>query len=468
MATTTIISLHGHKGKTIAQTIADRIDYSESPDKTEDGKFISAYECSPESAASEFDASKTIYAMMTGRERAVTEDVIAYMIRQSFKPGEVTPQEANEIGYALALEFTKGEHQFIVATHTNKAHIHNHVIFNSTTLDCERKFDNYHQCGRDVRKISDRLCEEHDLSVIRNPRQKGQSYKEWDARRTGQSWKAQLQDTIDWVLPDSRDIDDFLAKMRTEGYEVKLGKNIAFRAAGQERFTRAKVLGADYTEDAMKQRIKAPRGRVTAPQKPARRSSNNQVNLLIDIQAKLQAGKGSGYEKWSKIFNLKEAAKTLNFLSDHNISDYEELALKTEEAGKRFDVISSRLKKLDARLAEIVALKTHIINYSKTRETYVEYGKSRHKKEFRAAHESELGLHEAAKRAFDALDGKSIPKVAQLQEEYTALLSEKKAGYEEYKALRKEMLEYGIIKQNIDRILSVSLTAPDRRNQPDR
>lgn len=284
MATTRIISLHGHKGQTVAQTLHDRIDYAENPDKTQGGRLVSSYECQSETAADEFAASKYLYEALTRKERPPSQDVLAYMIRQSFKPGEVTPEQANEIGYALAMEFTKGEHQFIVATHTEKSHIHNHVIFNSTTLDCVRKFANPHQCGKNVAKISNRLCREQGLSVVENPKQKDKSYKEWNERRKGQSWKGKLQETIDRVLPDSRDFDDFLARMRS------------------------KTLGPEYTPEALRERLNGSRGR-SAARKTVPQSHSGKVNLLIDIQAKLQTGKGVDYEKWAKVFNLKEAAK---------------------------------------------------------------------------------------------------------------------------------------------------------------
>ncbi len=454
MATTCIISLHGHKGQSVERTLHDRIDYAENSDKTEGGRLVSSYECQPETAAEEFAVSKMLYEIQTGRKRPPSEDVIAYMIRQSFKPGEVTPAQANKIGHALALEFTKGQHQFIVATHTDKAHIHNHLIFNSVTLDCDRKFANPHQCGRDVARISDRLCREHGLSVVENPKQKGKSYKEWDARRKGQSWKGRLQETIDRVLPDNRDFEDFLAHMRTEGYEVKLDKNLSFRALGQERFTRSKTLGADYTLEALKERLSLRRG-TPAAVKTVSLPAGQKVNKLIDIQAKLQAGKGKGYEQWATIYNLKEASKTINFLTDNGVTDYEDLEALARDAEEKFNSASARIKQLEARLSELSSLRTHIINYSKTRDVYAAYRKSKNKKIYRDRHADEIEKHEAAKKAFDKLGSATIPKVAEIQAEFSSLLAEKKAQYEIYKAARKDMIDYQTAKQNIDRLLRI-------------
>lgn len=448
--------------KSLAQTLRDRNDYDQNPVKTENGAWVTSYECLPESAADEFLISKQLYEAMTGRSQPKKRDIIMYRIIQSFKPGEVSPEEANKIAYELAMAFTKGKHQFVVSTHTDKNHIHSHIEFNSTNLSCDGKFNNFKNSAFVLRELNDKLCLEHGLSVIKNPKKRAKLPREMGAIQYGDSFKERLRQTIDKVLPDCMDFDEFLARMRTEGYEVKTGKRLAFRAADQERFTRAFRLGDDFTEAALRERVSAPRGRTAAPKKPPKRDGKK-VNLLIDIQAKMQAGKSGGYERWAKLFNLKEAAKTLNFLTDNGITDYDELTAKAEEAGEKFDAVSHRIKQIEGRMGAVAALKTNIINYSKTRNVYTEYKKSRHKKAFRAKHENELALHEAAKAAFDALGGAQIPKVAQLQEEYTALLSEKKERYEEYKTAKKEMLDYLTMKQNIDKILNIP--PPEREPQ---
>lgn len=458
MATTRIISLHGRKGHSIAQTLRDRINYAENPEKTNGGRLVSSYECSPETAADEFATGKYIYKATTGKEQAPEKDVLAYMIRQSFKPGEITPEDANQIGYDLAMEFTKGNHQFIVATHTDKAHIHNHVIINSTTLDCDRKFSEPHQSGREVARISDRLCREHGLSVVEHPRQKGMAYKEWDARRKGQSWKGTLQETIDRLLPDSRGFDDFLARMRTEGYEVKVGKNLSFRATGQERFTRSKAIGADYTLEALKERITRNGRHVEKSALSTPSAQGQKVNKMVDVEAKRLEGKGIGYEKWAKLFNLKEAANTLNFLTEHGISDYEELAARANEAGEKFDAVSARIKQVETRLAELSGLRSHIINYSKTRNIYAAYRNAKDKKAYLAAHRDEIAMHESAKQAFDKLGGNQIPKVTEIQAEFSSLLAKKKELYQEYRQARKDMIDLGTARQNIERILNIQQT----------
>ena len=453
--------------KTRAQSMTARHEYDSNPDKTREGKLVSSYICQPESAAAEFEASKLIYEATTGRSQPKDRDVIMYRIMQSFKPGETTPEEANRIGYELAMEFTKGQHQFVVYTHEDKAHIHNHIEFNSTDLECDGKFKNVKDSVRVLRRMNDKICQAHRLSIPKPERKKSLSPEEMGAKKYGKSYKQKLQLIIDAVLPGCKDFEEFLARMRAEGYEVKRrGKSLEFRAPGQQNFTRSHRLGDDYTEEALREKIEGKhKGELvketvkkTAKEttKTKRSATGRNVNLLVDIQAKMQAGKGKGYERWAKVFNLKEAAKTLNFFTENGVSDYEELVARADAAGKKFDFLSDRMKQLEGRMAEVAQLKMHIINYSKTRDVYREYKKSRQKNKYRAEHAEEIEKHEAAKAAFDALGGKPIPKVAQLSAEYAALLTEKKARYEEYKAVRKEMIDYQTAKNNVDKILGLN------------
>ena len=409
----------------------DRLDYDQKAEKTIDGELVSSFMCLPESAAEEFEASKKLYFQLTGRRQDPAHDILMYRIIQSFKPGEITPEEANRIGYELAMKFTGGQHQFVVSTHVDKAHIHTHIEFNSTNLNCDGKFQNVKDSAFILRELNDELCRSHGYSVIENPKPSAKKQKEMAAVQYGSSHKEQLRQTIDRVLPDSRDYEDFLAKMRVEGYEVKEGKTLSFRAPGWDRFTRSSKLGSDYTREALRERFAVRGGGPAGARKPFQRDGRK-VNLLIDIQAKMAAGKGAGYEHWAKIFNLKEAAKTLNFLVDNGLTDYDELAARAAQAGDRFNAA---------------------------------YKKSRHKKEFLAEHGAEIAQHEAAKRAFDALGGKPIPKVAHLSQEYAGLLAEKQKEYEEYRAARQDMIAYQTAKQNVDKILGQELEEQERNRE---
>ena len=461
MAISNILPRKTMRNRTRLQSMTERHNYDQKAEKTKDGELVSSFMCSPETAAKEFEESKLLYHQLTGRKQPPKRDVIMYRVIQSFKPGEVSPEEANRIGYELAMKFTGGQHQFVVATHVDKKHIHTHIEFNSTNINCDGKFKNVKNSYLVLRRLNDDLCRAHGLSVIEDPKPSAKKQKEIAAAKYGTSHKEKLRQTIDRVIPDCRSYDDFLDRMRAEGYEVKEGKLLSFRAPGWDRFTRSYKLGADYTKEALRERSTTRPGYSAEAKKPVQRTGRK-INLLIDIQAKMVAGKGAGYERWAKVFNLKEAAKTLNFLIENDLTDYDELAARAGQAGARFDDVSRRIKQLEARMAEAAQLKTHIINYSKTREVYAAYKKSRHKKEFLAEHRAEIAQHEAAKKAFDALGGKPIPKVVQLSEQYAALLAEKQEQYAEYKVLRQDMIAYRTAKQNVDKILGL---VPDEQEQ---
>ena len=460
MGTTRIIPMHGSEGRSIARAISAHTDYAMNPAKTRGGELISAYECSPETVDVEFAFSKKIYADLTGRMVSAKKDVVAYQIRQSFKPGEVVPETANEIGYKLAMEFTEGKHAFIVATHIDKAHVHNHIIFNSTTLDCTHKFNNYGYSIKAVRRISDRLCQEYGLSVVEHPAAKGKHYAEWAAEHKGTSWKALLRQTIDEMLPGCKNFEMLLTRMREQGCEIKRGKYISFRAAGQERFTRAKTLGADYTEQALCNRLSE---QVRQPMPQKRPQHVGAIQRLVDIQAKMQAGKGPGYEHWAKIFNLKEMARTMNFLSEHGISDVEQLNRRVAELKSSFPDKLEQMKAADKRLKEISALRKNYADYLNAKPVYDAFRKSKQPESYRAAHEADLLIFEAACRNLATLHLKQPPNLEALQTEYTELASQRKAFYAEYRQAKQKMLEWQTVQINVERLFRQS--EKDRNQQ---
>lgn len=456
MAATRLIALHVNKGKTVAQCLADRTDYSENAAKTNNGEFISSYECEAKTADEEFLLSKRQYQHITGRQQK--NNIIAYQIRQSFKPGEVTPEEANQVGYETAMRFTKGKHAFIVATHIDKAHIHNHIIYNSTTLDCTRKFKNFFLSGLAVQRVSDLVCAEHGLSIITpKPYRERQKRTVYPKKRTQRD---DLCDAIDQVLQEKpRNYADFLKKMEDLGFEFKDGKQPAFRGKGQKRFIRLRSLGEDYSDEELRAAIAGKSGR-----KP--RNANRQVpvpkqfNLLIDIQAKMAEGKSAGYERWAKKFNRKEAARTVCLLKEKGLDSYEDLVALTEKLSSRFSELSSSIKSAEKRMVEIGALQTHLNNYSKTRKVYEAYRKYGYSKKFFEEHREAITLHKAAKEAFNNLECGKVPSRKALDEEFHRLLTEKKQAYAEYREVKKDMQEYLVAKQTVEHILGI-----DRKKQ---
>ena len=461
MAATRLIPLHVNKGKTVARCLADRVDYSQNPEKTEDGKYFSSYGRNPETADEEFLLSKRQYMQITGRESK--KDVIAYQIRQSFKPGEVTPEEANQIGHELAMRFTKGAHAFIVATHTDQKHIHNHIIFNSTTLDCTRKFRDFYFSGIALRRISDLICLEHGLSVIK-PKAYRDREKYQDTRFT-KSKRGEIREAIDTILlEEPKDFEDFLKRMEREGFSIRREKQLAILLEGSVRPIRFKSLGKGYTEEDIVKRILGDESLV-----PKSKSFAERINYsLIDIQKKLQEGKGGGYQRWAKVFNVKQTAKTILFLQERGIYDYESLKQITDSAADRMTELGASIKAKEKRLGEIRALKTHIINYAKTRDVYVEYRKSGYSKKFFEAHREELALHKAAKEAFTQSGLEKLPTVMQLNQEFYEILQAKKEEYAEYRNLKDELREYQIARKNMEIVLDIPVVERDRDKERSR
>lgn len=454
MAATRLIAMHIQRDRSIGQCIKDRTDYAENGEKTEEGQYISSYECDPKTVDKEFAASKNEYEINTGRTPRAN-DVIAYQIRQSFKPGEVTPEEANQIGYETAMRFTKGKHAFIVATHVDKKHIHNHVIYNSTCLDERHKFNNFFFSGIALQRLSDIVCLEHGLSVIKprrpSERDKRTTYPE---RR---SFRDELREAIDIILDRKpKDLDEFIKLLEEQGYEIKQGKYISVKGMGQKNFLRLRSLGEGYREHDLEKIFAGEVERSASPERKGKGKSFGQaekkMDMLLDIQDIIAKGKGPGYERWAKIHNIKQISQTLLFLKEHDIRDYDDLAVRASDASKRFGEITTRQKELEAKLVQIAALKTHIINYSKTKDVYVAYRKSGYSKKFFEEHREALTLHKAAKDAFSKLDGK-IPKIKELNAEYEKTLSEKKATYAEYRQAQKEMKEMQTAKYNVDQFL---------------
>ncbi len=418
--------------------------------KTKDGELISAYACDVKTVDAEFLLAKRQYHTITGRTHK--SDVIAYQIRQSFKPGEVSPEDANQLGYELAMRFLRGKHAFIVATHCDKQHIHNHIIFNSTTLDCHGKFRDFLGSGKAVARLSDLICMEHHLSVIEDPRLGNHSYNKWLGANAKPSHRERLRAAIDVALTNKPvDFESFLKLMTDAGYTVKRGAHITFRASGQKQGIRLRSLGEGYSEDALRAVI-AGKAEHT-PCKKYALAAKKENSLLIDIEAKIRAGKSVGYQHWAKKFNLKQMAQTLSYLQEHGLLDYQELARQTAGVKARSKELSASIRAAEERLAEISALKKHIINYSNTREVYVAYRKAGYSRQYFSEHESEILLHKAAKKAFDELGVKKLPTIKRLDQEYVALLSEKKVTYAEYRIICEKMKTLMTHKANVDSIL---------------
>lgn len=444
MAATRMIPMHVNKGKTLAQSLGDRTDYAKNPEKTDKGELVTGYQCDPMTVDEEFMLSKRQYEQITGRRQR--HEVIAYQIRQSFKPGEITPEEANRLGQELALRFTKGKYAFIVATHTDRAHVHNHIVFNSTSIDGTRKFKNFWLSSIALQRVSDLVCLENGLSVI-TPKPYRERTKRTDYPRRVKNRDVLCED-IDAVLqkkPES--FEAFLQELRALDYEIKCGKHISVKGKKQTRFIRLSSLEEGYTEADL-------RAHFLGQQEHKPRDKRNDhtdarpFNLVIDIQSELQ-NKGAGYQRWASVYNLKQMSKTLLFLRDHKIESMEQLNRLVRQQTAKRDVLLSFIQQSEKRLVEIGTLKKHIINYSKTRAIYEEYRKAGYSKKFLEAHREEITIHKAAKAAFDELGVRKLPRVKDLSIEYAEVLAAKKQTYAEYRQVKNDAQELLIAQKNI-------------------
>jgi len=472
--------LHIGKGGSIARALGRSVNYAENKDKTANKELITGYGCDPETAENEFLLSKRRYFQITGRDQG-GRDVIAYHARQSFKPGEVTPEEANAIGYELAMRFTKGRNAFIVATHIDKAHIHSHIIINSTNLDCAGKFRNFNNSYFALRRLSDLICLEHGLSIIENPKPSRGHYGKWMEDKgevRPPTLRGNLKQFIDETIPGADSLDSFLAAMKSAGYEIKRGKHIAVKGPGQKRFIRLSSLGAGYGEQDIIDRVSGKETAVAhaptvcktdtptdkadmeslrdteTPRDQADMGAAAENNLLSDIQRAIhdvQAIRSSG--RGAKIQALKQTAKTLIYLQEAGLTDYTELEMKSREAAGRFNDLDARIKGLEAKLASNAELQKQINTYVKTRPIYVAYRKAGYSKRYKAEHESEIMLHQAAKEYFDKSGLTKLPSITSLRTEYAADLAEKKKLYAEYTQARTEMKSVLNAKASVDRLL---------------
>lgn len=443
------------KIKPIKSTLSKALDYIENPDKTDGKMLVSSFGCSYETADIEFEYTLP-QALQKGNN-------LAFHLIQSFEPGEVDYQKAHEIGKQLADAVTKGQHEYVLTTHIDKGHVHNHIIFCAVNFVDHRKYNSNKRSYYGIRNMSDKLCRENGLSVVVPGKgSKGKSYAEYQAEKTGTSWKGKLKIAVDALIPQVSSFEELLQRLQAAGYEIKPGKYVSCRAPGQERFTRLKTLGADYTEEAIRERIAGRRAKAAKAPREQRG-----VSLLIDIENSIKAAQSKGYEQWAKIHNLKQAAKTMNFLTEHKIEQYADLVSRIEEMAAESGQAADALKDAEKRLADMAVLIKNVSTYQKTKPVYDAYRKARNREKYRAGQEQAIILHEAAARSLKAAGIAKLPNLAALQSEYEALQAQKEALYADYGKLKKKVREYDIIKQNIDSILQAD-RQPEREKGTER
>lgn len=436
------------KIKAIRGTLSKAIAYILNPEKTDEKLLVSSYGCASETAAREFEWTRKI-AEQKGMNPV---RIIARHVIQSFEVGEVTPELAHEIGKQFADEILGGKYEYVLTTHIDKDHVHNHLIFNAVDFVDYHAYKSYKRIYYDMREVSDRLCKENGLSVIPPSQNKGMSYKEYTEAKRGTSWKQKLKQTIDRLVITAKDYDDFLRLMQEAGYEIKPGKYISFRAEGQERFTRSKTIGENYTEERIKERIA---GRT--PRRSQRQTTPKGISLIGDIQERIRLIDSKGYEHKAKLTILKEAARTLNYLTKNNLLQYADLEKKVEDVHSSYDRTGKELKGVEARLREVQPLIKNISNYQRLKPVYDAFQKAKDKPSFKAKHEAELVIFEAARSTLLAMQGdEKLPSLKTLQAEQQRLLDEQQRLYDERAKLKKEVKQIETIKSNVDTFLAPS------------
>lgn len=436
------------KIKAIRGTLSKAIAYILNPEKTDEKLLVSSYGCASETAAREFEWTRKI-AEQKGMNPV---RIIARHVIQSFEIGEVTPELAHEIGKQFADEILGGKYEYVLTTHIDKDHVHNHLIFNAVDFVNYHAYKSYKRIYYDMREVSDRLCKENGLSVIPPSQNKGMGYKEYTEAKRGTSWKQKLKQTIDRLVITAKDYDDFLRLMQEAGYEIKTGKYISFRAKGQDRFTRSKTIGENYTEERIKERIA---GRT--PRRSQRQTTPKGISLIGDIQERIRLIDSKGYEYKAKLTILKEAARTLNYLTENNLLQYADLEKKVEDVHSSYDRTGKELKGVEARLREVQPLIKNISNYQRLKPVYDAFQKAKDKPGFKAKHEAELVIFEAARSTLLAMQGdEKLPSLKTLQAEQAQLFEEQERLYAERNRLKKEAKQIETIKSNVDTFLSPS------------
>ncbi|UOX44464.1 relaxase/mobilization nuclease domain-containing protein [Flavonifractor plautii] len=437
------------KIKAIRGTLSKAIAYILNPEKTDEKLLVSSYGCASETAAREFEWTRKI-AEQKGMNPV---RIIARHVIQSFEIGEVTPELAHEIGKQFADEILGGKYEYVLTTHIDKDHVHNHLIFNAVDFVDYHAYKSYKRIYYDMREVSDRLCKENGLSVIPPSQNKGMGYKEYTEAKRGTSWKQKLKQTIDRLVITAKDYDDFLRLMQEAGYEIKTGKYISFRAEGQERFTRSKTIGENYTEERIKERIA---GRT--PRRSQRQTTPKGISLIGDIQERIRLIDSKGYEHKAKLTILKEAARTLNYLTENNLLQYADLEKKVEDVHGSYDRTGKELKGVEARLREVQPLIKNISNYQRLKPVYDAFQKAKDKPGFKAKHEAELVIFEAARSTLLAMQGdEKLPSLKTLQAEQQRLLEEQQRLYDERAKLKKEVKQIETIRSNVDAFLAPSV-----------
>ena len=443
--------LHIGKGRTFSTAITDIIDYVKNPEKSDNGRLITSWQCDSRVANSQFFYSKQQYIRNTGKVRG-TDDVIAYHLRQSFRPGEITPEEANRLGCELAKRFTKENHAFIVCTHIDKAHVHNHIIWSAVALDEKKKFRNFWGSTKAVRRLNDTICFENGYSIVENPGKKGMTYDKWLGNNKKPSHRERICAAIDDALTQKPASLDALLELLTQaGYTVKDGKVPSLLGGEQKNYIRMDTLGENYTPDVLRAVIKGQRTHIPKKRKSAM-SQDKTIHLAVDFESAVHSRKGPGFVNWAKLFNMKQGSKAVTYLQEHGLTSYADLEALNNELTHKVNTLRKEVRLLDDAIQENAITQKQITNYAQTRKVYDGYIRAGYSKKYLEEHEGDILIHKAAKKYFDNKGMKKIPKIQQLKEENIALVKKRASVNSQYRKAKADKDELQTVKANIDAV----------------
>ena len=434
----------------IKATVDKAIDYICNPDKTDEQIYVSSYACAPETAAIDFK-----YTLDHCRENSPNK---AYHLIQAFAPGEVSYEEAHRIGKELADKVLEGKYSYVLTTHIDKGHIHNHIIFCAADNIEHNKYHDCKQSYYHIRKLSDDLCKEHNLSIIIPGGERGKKYKEWQSDQNGSTWKTQLRRDINFCIKSASTYEDFLLLMRAKGYEIKgesfeesAAKYISFRPLDKERFVRgsAKSLGKEYTKERIRERIEMKHERKSVIPK-----KDYSARRLIDTSdEKFQ--NSPGLQQWATIENLKIAAQSYNEVG--SLSDLKHQITVKTEAGKS---AKQNVVKLEHHMKDLAEIIKYAEQYKTNRSYHIAYKKSKNPDAYSRRYESQLTLYGGARRVLEQtginLKGLNVDK---LKAEYQELMKQKNELTSTYKNCEKEVQSLNRKLENLNQYLGQ--TQPD-------
>lgn len=430
----------------IKSTLRKALDYICNPEKTDGKLLISSFGCDPETADIEFQFTLDQSVGKKGNN-------LAHHLIQSFDYDETTPEEAHRIGQELCNRLLGGKYEYVLTTHIDKGHVHNHIMFCAANFVDRHKYVSNNKTRFGIRKLSDQLCREHGLSVIKAQHWKTPSIGQKYSGKEGQSKKAKLAKAIDHYITISKDFEDMLQRMECDGYEIKRAKYISYKPPGEGRFMGGVTLGAEYTDERVSERIA---GLAKAPQKkkPVQLHDDNRINLITDIENNVKAQASRGYKQAVQIENLKRMARTVNFLTENNLLRYEQLQAKISEIQTLFADTTAELKAVEGRLSDMALLIKNVENFRRTYPAYKSYKQARNKQKAYEENESTILIHTAAKKALAVMGvtGK-LPSIAELKEQYAEMEKGKTVLYKQYNGLKGQVKEYVTVKANIDEIL---------------